>query len=214
MKDDNLRDPNIRDFMERLDREASKDLDGVKKDMRERGEDPEEVRKRGMAFIEELKVQAKPVTQQERETLTKTLDHIERVGHLLGHVVADLHRRAVVHDRSKLEEPELSRFAEVTHKLSGVTYGSDEYQALLDDLRPALDHHYAQNAHHPEHHENGVDDMTLMDLMEMLVDWKAASERHDDGDISASIAHNQERFALSDQLARILQNTADALEGA
>jgi hypothetical protein len=42
----------------------------------------------------------------------------------------------------------------------------------------------------------------------MLVDWKAASERHATGDIWTSIEHNRERFGLSDQLVAILRNTA------
>ena len=43
--------------------------------------------------------------------------------------------------------------------------------------------------------------------MEMFFDWKAASERHDDGDIMKSIAINQARFGYSDQVAEIMRNT-------
>ena len=32
-----------------------------------------------------------------------------------------------------------------------LTYGSDEYKACLTEMKPALDHHYAANRHHPEH---------------------------------------------------------------
>lgn len=52
-----------------------------------------------------------------------------------------------------------------------------------------------------------VNDMTLVDVLEMLVDWKAASERHTDGNIRKSIEVNTERFGLSPQLATILENT-------
>lgn len=45
-------------------------------------------------------------------------------------------------------------------------------------------------------------------LVEMFFDWKAASERHADGDIFKSIEINKERFGLSEQLAEILKNTA------
>lgn len=50
--------------------------------------------------------------------------------------------------------------------------------------------------------------MTLVDLIEMLADWKAATERHEDGDLARSLVIQQERFGISDQLARILENTA------
>jgi hypothetical protein len=52
-----------------------------------------------------------------------------------------------------------------------------------------------------------VDGMTLLDLVEMFCDWKAATERHADGSIEKSIQHNKGRFKLTDQLASILENS-------
>jgi hypothetical protein len=49
--------------------------------------------------------------------------------------------------------------------------------------------------------------MSLLDLIEMFADWKAATLRHADGDLSESLKINKERFGLSDQLAQIMQNT-------
>lgn len=54
---------------------------------------------------------------------------------------------------------------------------------------------------------NGVSDFDLLDLVEMLCDWKAASLRHADGNILDSITHNIERFNLDPQIASILRNT-------
>jgi hypothetical protein len=53
--------------------------------------------------------------------------------------------------------------------------------------------------------------MSLVDIVEMLVDWKAASERHLDGDIVASIETSQVRFGFSDDLKAIFLNTAREL---
>jgi hypothetical protein len=78
-------------------------------------------------------------------------------------------------------------------------------------MKPALDHHYANNSHHPEHYKNGIDDMSLLDLVEMICDWKAASERHNNGNIRKSIEVNGKRFEMSPQLIRIFENTADLL---
>lgn len=143
-----------------------------------------------------------------------TREHIARVRELLGHVIASLRTRAEVHDRSKLEEPEKALFDRMTPRLAEAAYGSPEYADALRELRPALDHHYAENSHHPEHYPDGVDGMTLLDLIEMLVDWKAAGERDGGtGDLAESIRRNVERFNLSPQLTSILQNTAQALEG-
>ena len=78
-------------------------------------------------------------------------------------------------------------------------------------MKVALDHHYANNSHHPEHYENGVNGFDLFDLVEMLFDWKAATERHADGDIRKSIGINKERFGISEQLCYIFRNTADRM---
>ena len=99
-------------------------------------------------------------------------------------------------------------FSEHTSKLQKLQYGSPEYQESLNALKPALEHHYARNRHHPEHHKNGIDDMTLQDLIEMFCDWKAASERQNNGNILKSIETNGERFQMSEQLIRIFENTA------
>ena len=52
-----------------------------------------------------------------------------------------------------------------------------------------------------------INGMTLFDLIEMLCDWVAAGQRHDDGDIKKSLEINQERFNISPQLQQILENT-------
>jgi hypothetical protein len=137
-----------------------------------------------------------------------TLFHSQRVGELVVAVVKELLDRSICHDRSKTQPPEVEVFDEFTPKLKTSIYGSEEYKGYLDAMGKGLKHHYANNRHHPEHFDNGVDDMTLVDLIEMLADWKAATERHDDGDLARSLEIQRERFGLSDQLVMILRNTA------
>lgn len=140
--------------------------------------------------------------------LYETLKHIRRVQEIISMFVFDLTTRGNIHDNSKLEEPELSCFVENVYKLASLTFPSPEYQASKDALKPALEHHYARNRHHPEHHKNGIDDMTLQDLVEMFCDWKAASERQNNGNILKSIQHNGREFKMSEQLIKIFENTA------
>lgn len=141
-----------------------------------------------------------------------TFRHIERVRNLLNKSIKVLMNRGENHDQSKLESPEVELFTEYTPKLKELTYNSPEYREMLVKLKPALDHHYANNRHHPEHFKNGVDDMNLFDLLEMICDWKASSERQHDGNIRKSIESNATRYGISPQLIKILENTADALE--
>ena len=190
----------------------------------------------------------------------ETYRHIRHVQSILSDVVRKLLHRCDRHDDSKLVSPEVEIFDEFTPKLAGCTYGSDEYKSFLAEMKPGLDHHYANNSHHPEHYpwhcpvcelqineatyesapqgpndtgvrycphccrlgmlyeselmrkpELGIRGMSLLDLTEMLCDWKAATMRHNDGDLARSININQQRFGYSDEMRLILHNTAREL---
>lgn len=151
------------------------------------------------------------LTPEQELTNVETLAHISRVRDLLSLCIDDLKNRAENHDKSKLSSPEVEIFTEFTPKLRDSVYLSDEYNQFRKEMGVALDHHYKHNSHHPEHYENGIDGMNLLDLIEMFVDWKAASERHTTGDINKSIILNIERFKLSPQLVNILNNTVNYL---
>jgi hypothetical protein len=141
-----------------------------------------------------------------------TLKHIARVKELLDHAANDLRRRGTVHDLSKFSPEEmgpLQAIQDLINKEGHAPYGSEEYKRRTDFLKPMLDHHYANNSHHPEHYPNGVDGMCLFDIMEMFFDWKAASERGQES--SMGISHSVKRFNISPQLESILRNTADRL---
>lgn len=140
--------------------------------------------------------------------------HIECVGHYISKCITELEYRAEMHDYDKIhDEKEKAMFDEYTPKLKHCTYGSEEYKTYLAGLKPALDIHYKNNRHHPEHFKKGIQEMNLIDILEMICDWKASSERHEDGDIYRSIEINQFRFSMSYELAQILKNTADFLIG-
>jgi hypothetical protein len=141
----------------------------------------------------------------------ETRKHIAVVKHFLFEIIRELEKRAETHDQSKLESPEAETFEKFTSELRGTTYGTDKYKKLLDQMKPALEHHYANNPHHPEHWQKGVNDMTIVDIVELLCDWKSATLRHDDGDMLKSIAINEKRFGLSPQLVSIFRNTVRAL---
>jgi hypothetical protein len=122
-----------------------------------------------------------------------------------------------INEHRKLVRDYTHYFAnEIKHRgnkdLRALVYGSDEYKENLKRLKPALDHHYKLNSHHPEHFEYGLHGMTLIDLLEMVSDWKAAVKRHSTGDIKQSLEINTERFAITPQLKNILENTLDLLE--
>ena len=190
----------------------------------------------------------------------ETYRHIRQVQYFLRIAINELLCRQIDHDDSKLNSPEVEIFDEFTPKLADSTYGSDEYKAFLEAMKPGLDHHYRMNSHHPEHYpwhcpvcslqlshkeheeapqgpnesgvrycprccfhgmlyeselmwkpELGINGMCLIDLLEMLCDWKAATLRHKDGDLRRSIDINQKRFGYSDEMKAILHNTAQRM---
>lgn len=135
--------------------------------------------------------------------------HIDTVRRMLRLFANELVARGETHDQSKFAPEEADVFDEYSPKLSKCTYGSPEYKSFLAAMKPALEHHYANNRHHPEHFtDSGISGMNLLDVCEMFLDWLAASRRHDDGNIHRSIRSNERRFNLSSQLAQIFHNTA------
>ena len=158
------------------------------------------------------------LNEETSETMTvaecqvETQKHIEAVRKYIRFMIDKIDMRGVKHDASKLESPEVEVFAEYTPKLNTTAFGSDEYYANLENMKSALDHHYASNRHHPEHFVNGINDMTLVDILEMFCDWKASTLRHNDGNLLKSIETNAERFHMDGQLRQILINTARMLD--
>lgn len=149
------------------------------------------------------------MNQQLLDHDSETLKHVNCVRENLWTLIKELDKRAQVHDASKFEEPERSVFAENTPKLAKTEYGTPEYTELLKEVKVAIDHHYAKNTHHPEHWPKGIEDMDLLDLVEMLSDWAAATKRNKNGNIHKSIEINQTRFGISEQLSKIFTNTVN-----
>lgn len=140
-----------------------------------------------------------------------TLEHIRKVQARLQECINNLTVRAAHHDESKLQAPEKEGYDQITEQLRDLVYGSDEYKAALKANEPTIAHHYAANSHHPEHYENGIAGMSLLDIIEMVADWKAASERTKQGSIEQSLPVNRKRWAIDDQLFSILENTVKEL---
>lgn len=182
------------------------------------------------------------------DSIPETLAHIRKVQDNLNTFALDLIDRGGKHDHSKLQDPERAAFDHLTPRLKGLTYGSSEYKSSLREMKPAIDHHYSVNDHHPEFfhswecanpgckcgvryttedqpdkcdacegtefkNRGDIEQMNLMQLVEMLCDWKAAVERHEDGDIMKSFEINEKRFSIPQPIMGLLRRTARDLWG-
>lgn len=112
----------------------------------------------------------------------------------MNRLAAKLIWRSIVHDLSKYGWTETKHFARTAHKLKRTTYGTKEYYYLLEEIKPAIQHHYKRNRHHPEHWSSGIEDMSALDEIEMICDWAAACKKHKDGNPAHSAAINAKRF--------------------
>ncbi len=145
------------------------------------------------------------------EYISSVVEHKLLVAAYMQIVTDELFKRAVEHDYSKFSPEEFNPFEAAIPKFQNLEYGSDEYKQSLNEISSAIQHHYKVNRHHPEYFENGINDMNLIDLIEMVCDWIAASQRGIDGDIYKSLKINKERFKINEQLLTTIKNTVDLL---
>ena len=112
----------------------------------------------------------------------RTKEHIQRVRRCLTVMASvtaftdELQERARVHDASKFGPEEripyiwLTEFHRCRH--SGEPFAYPE--GIEERVRAAVDHHMSVNRHHPDFHSD-PNDMTDVDLIEMVCDWTAMS---------------------------------------
>jgi len=141
-----------------------------------------------------------------------TQKHIDLVNEYGKNFTDKLLTRLVSHDASKLVEPEHKYFDQGTPELKKTTFGEQDYDSAKDKIKEGIEHHYRFNDHHPEHFgKAGVSGMNLYQLVEMYLDWRAASKRHDNGNIFNSIQANLDKFPernFGKQVYDIFLNTA------
>lgn len=151
--------------------------------------------------------QPQPVTAY--DSFPATMRHINKVQTKVSEFTFAMTQRAAIHDRSKLSGIELECL-NAAGPQERTEVGSDAYKRRLDALRPMIQHHMANNSHHPEFYANGIDGMDLFDLVEMWCDWMAAAEERDPTgfNVEKSLEYVGRKHPISPQLASIFRNTA------
>ena len=145
------------------------------------------------------------------EVLTDIIRHISEVSENLLAMKSDLEKRAIAHDRSKLEALEFDSFVRTRAQFKKANYGTKEYQECTDLIKPAIDHHHKNNRHHTTFHKNGFADMNLLDILEMLADWKAASRRSPSLTFKDSLPRAFNKYKIPENMQRHILNTLQYL---
>lgn len=144
--------------------------------------------------------------------LCDTMLHVTEVQENLEEIASQLRRRGFAHDRTKFQKTEFDAFVSTREKFKKANFGSKEYQECTDAVQLAVDHHYKYNRHHTGRWPNGIDDMSLIDIIEMLADWKAAERRSPDKQLIDTLDYAFKKYKIGGQLALIIKNTLKDLK--
>lgn len=149
--------------------------------------------------------------EDEVKTAITMLRHSDLVSRYLRQLAAELELRAATHDMSKFSHDEFDGFVRINRIARECEYGSPEYkQSIAKENAVAL--HYSRNRHHPEYHEGGTEDMSLIDIIEMVADWKAASITYRQTALEKSLELQEERFGLEPRHLYLIQLVLDELK--
>lgn len=139
-----------------------------------------------------------------------TKEYIEKhklnVSKRIQRFISLLQSRSINHDNSKLMEPEYSLWCAMDQE-PRYKYGTPEYEDKLRRFRKVFELHYKANRHHPEHHLNGVNDMNLIDLIEMLCDFISYKDNITYTEASTMLDKQADRFGFSEEIRTLLMNT-------
>ena len=151
----------------------------------------------------------------------RTLAHMERVSKCLLAIEqiteygGQLSQRAKVHDASKFGPEERIPYIWLTEFYRSKRDSDPfEYPAgMKPRVRAAITHHMSVNRHHPEFHSD-PNEMTEVDLIEMVCDWTAMAQEFNqsggsacewaDKTVGKQVAFNEEKTQFIYQMIELL----------
>lgn len=145
-------------------------------------------------------------------TLADIIRHTRQIQAILFRLAFKLSMRGILHDQSKFRPDELAGFVEINEVARTQSFMSGKYKQTLN--HPALALHYNRNSHHPEHSPDGLASMTLIDLIEMVADWRAAFlVRRESGvesmEWADSLQVQRRRFNMNDEQFNLIVLVSD-----
>ena len=152
---------------------------------------------------------------EDLKTLLTVIRHREIVGDYLASIAGYLRWRAREHDRSKLQFDEFEGFTRINKTARNHAYGSKEYDESLASAKQeggCCSLHFSRNRHHPEFFENPKD-MGLFDLIELVCDWKAATETYGNNTLAESLEVQRKRFDFDDWQWKVIDDVVRFVDG-
>lgn len=147
---------------------------------------------------------------EETKTLITILRHQGFVRKYLRKLASALENRATIHDLSKFSQDEFGGFVDIQRIARTTKYNSEQYRESIDTDPVKL--HFSRNPHHPEHYSNGIDDMSLLDIIEMVIDWQSAAETYGQSSFEESLPEQVKRFKLRPEHLYLIKLIAEELK--
>ena len=153
-----------------------------------------------------------------KKTIIKIIRHRDFVRKNFHDLISKLEARAIIHDVSKFQEDEFDGFVEADEMSLYKEYGSSDYHKKLKENK-GIALHLSRNSHHPEFYEDGatgftgirgINLMSFLDIVEMVIDWKSASETYGT-DFIKSIDYSIERFGAEPKIEWLIREIAKEL---
>lgn len=151
----------------------------------------------------------------EMKALLTIMRHREVVADFLHNFSDYFRARAREHDQTKLRFDEFEGFARINKVARNHAFGTPEYDASMEEAKKpggCIHLHFSRNAHHPEFHDSEKD-MGLLDLMEMVMDWKAASMTYGTNTLAESLPIQLERHDFDPWQVRVIHEMVKLLDG-
>jgi hypothetical protein len=150
-----------------------------------------------------------------------TYKHQKIVAQLMVNAAKKVLDRAMLHDESKLHEPEMSAYIGPVFALNteAVEYGSERYIKLCREMGAGWEHHKSANDHHIEfflpHAVETLNDpvlqLDIFCLLEMCCDWTAAAQRRGN-EPGLALKTMAEKYHVDEQLQQLIRNTLARLQ--
>lgn len=116
----------------------------------------------------------------------------------------DVLRRACSHDNSKFELSEFYRLVGIMSDNTDESF-TNPLSKMTDREVNAVEVHWRNNRHHPEHHDN-INDMSESDIIEMVCDWFSRSQQYGTDFMEFVECRQKNRFKFSDDKYRLVEH--------
>lgn len=138
-------------------------------------------------------------------------EHRALVHDKMATVSRDINTRARHHDQSSLNGSEFRIYEEHFDELQKYPMFDPRRDAVLKEMRVATMYHHNANDHHPEHFDDGINGMNLIQMIEFVADIMSQSEQNGI-DVYEMLPLLKDQYDISSQLYQVILNTVAGIK--